>query len=61
MEELDADAGFHTETIPMNVAHDLNDVMLDPVVFQRASRHLKFKPTVDLFANNIHHQLPRYF
>ena len=61
MEEADADAGFHTDPFPMNAAHDLNDVMLDPVVFQHAARHLRFKPTVDLFANNIHHQLPRYF
>ena len=42
-------------------ALDREDVQLDPVVFHEAQRQLRFRPTVDLFANAQHHQLPRYF
>ena len=40
---------------------DKNDVMLDPYVFKKACKDLAFKPTVDLFANRQHQQVPRYF
>ena len=35
--------------------------MLSPFFFHSACKALKFKPSVDLFANAAHHQLPRYF
>ena len=41
-------------------AHDSEDVMLRPEVFQDACSALSFYPTVDLFANAQHHQVPRY-
>ena len=47
MEELESDADIHTEPFLMNIAHDLNDVMLGHVVW--------FKPTVGLFANYLRH------
>ena len=34
--------------------------MLDPNIFQRTRRHLRFNPGVYLFASNFHHQLQRY-
>ena len=40
---------------------DRDDVMLDPVVFHRARKELKFKPSCDMFANAKHHQVPRYY
>lgn len=40
---------------------DRHDVMLDPYVFRRVCRELQFKPSVDLFANRLHHQVPRYY
>ena len=35
--------------------------MLNPLVFHQARKELKYKPSVDLFANAKHHQLPRYY
>ena len=35
--------------------------MLNPLVFHQARKELKYKPSVDLFANAEHHQLPRYY
>ena len=35
--------------------------MLDPHVFRHTRRVMKFKPVVDLFASDFHHQLPRYY
>ena len=35
--------------------------MLRPFFFNTACRALKFKPSVDLFANAAHHQVPSYF
>ena len=46
---------------PYNWKRDKDDVMLEPKVFQRARRLLKFKPGVDLLASDFHHQLPRYY
>ena len=46
---------------PYNWKCDKYDVMLDHKVFQRARCLLKFKPGVDLFALDFHHQLPRYY
>ena len=40
---------------------DVNDVMLNPLVFHQARKELRFKPSVDLFANADHHQLHRYY
>jgi len=40
---------------------DKNDVMMDPRIFQRARRVLRFKPGADMFASAAHHQLPRYY
>ena len=37
------------------------DVKLDPLIYQRAKRELKFKPSADMFASYKHHQLPRYY
>jgi len=42
-------------------ARDAEDVLLDTVVCLQARDHLKFKPAVDLFPTDAHHQLPRYF
>ena len=42
-------------------ANDNNDVLLDPVIFRQAAKHLRFMPTIDLFANHDHHQCRRYF
>ena len=39
----------------------LEDVKLDPKIFQRARRELQFKPSADMFASYKHHQLPRYY
>lgn len=44
----------------VDLAHDNEDVMLAPEVFAQACSELKFHPTVDLFANAQHHQVPRY-
>ena len=49
------------EILPLNWKRDKDDVMLSPDIFRRARRVLKFKPGVDLFASDHHHQLPRYF
>ena len=43
-----------------DVAHDNEDVMLRPDVFDEACSALKIFPTVDLFANAQHHQVARY-
>ena len=43
-----------------DVAHDNEDVMLRPEVFEDACSALKFFPTVDLFANVQHQQVLRY-
>ena len=59
MENHDEDAP-NLEPFPSNVAHDLNDVMLDLMVFQQAAKQLNFKPSVDLFGNAQHHQVDRY-
>ena len=40
---------------------DRHDVMLNPLIFHKARKELKFKPSVDLFASAEHHQLPRYY
>ena len=40
---------------------DVNDVMLNPLVFHQARKEYKYKPSVNLFANADHHQLPRYY
>jgi hypothetical protein len=40
---------------------DVNDVMLDPKIFRQARKELHFKPSVDMFANQNHHQVPRYY
>ena len=53
------DQDGHVDVLPTN--GDRHDVMLDPYVFRRVSRELRFKPSVDLFANVRHHQVPRYF
>ena len=47
--------------LPLHWKHDKDDVILDPQVFRHARRVLKFKPGVDLFASDFHHQLPRYY
>ena len=49
--------GQHSQS---SQAVDLNDVMLDPTIFRQARKELNFKPSVDLFASDNHHQLPRY-
>ena len=46
MEKHDTDAQPDLEPFHSNVAHDLTDVMLDPVVFHHAAKQLKFKPLV---------------
>jgi len=55
MEKHNNDAKTDLEPFPSNVAHDLNDVMLDPVVFHQAAKQLKFKPSVDLLSTADHH------
>ena len=39
----------------------LEDVKLNPKVFQQARRELQFKPSADMFASYKHHQLPRCY
>ena len=50
-----------SEIIPFNWKRDKDDVMLDPKVIQRARRLLKFKPGVERFASDFHHQFPHYY
>jgi len=50
-----------TASLVSRKTHDPNDVMLNPLVFHNMRKVLKFKPSVDLFASEAHHQLPRYF
>jgi len=40
---------------------DRNDVKLDPRIYRQAKKFLNFKPSVDLFANAAHHQVPLYY
>ena len=40
---------------------DKEQVLLDPLIFRRAIKELKYKPSADLFASATHHQLPRYY
>ena len=47
--------------LPLNWKRDKDDVMMDPQIFRRARPVLKFKPGVDLFASDFHHQLSRYY
>ena len=61
MEKHDTDAQHNLEPFPSNVAHDVNDVLMDPIIFHQASKQLTFKPSVDLFATADHHQVERYF
>jgi hypothetical protein len=58
MARLDCDAQPALLRLPKLNKHD---VMLDPYVFRRVTRELAFKPSVDLFASDAHHQVPRYF
>ena len=44
----------------MPLTQPKEDVMLDPVIFREACKRLKFKPSVDLFANAKHHQCARH-
>ena len=44
-----------------NKAADVNDVMLNPLVFHQPRKQLTFKPSVDIFANAEHYQLQRYY
>ena len=39
----------------------LEDVKLDPAIFQRTERELRFKPSANMFASYKNHQLPRYY
>ena len=34
--------------------------MLNPEIFQKAIKHLKFKPDLDCFATRLNTQLPKY-
>ena len=34
--------------------------MLNPEIFQKAIKHLKFKPDLDCFASRLNAQLPKY-
>ena len=64
MESHDRDAAPNSPTLqstPAPYAQGREDVMLDPVVFREVCAKLKFKPTIDLFANTRYHQCPRYF
>ena len=47
--------------MPFNWKRDKDDVMLDPRIFLRARRLLKYKPVVDMFASDFHHQLSWYY
>ena len=47
--------------MPLNWKRDKDDVMLDPQIIRHARRVLKFKPGVDIFASDFHHQLPKYY
>ena len=49
------------EIIPFNWKRDKNDVMLKPDIFQQIRRSFRFKPGVDFFASDTHHQLLRYY
>ena len=62
MQNNDQDAGPELKTTLKTIpyAESREDVMLDPVVFHEITQRLKFKPTIDLFANAQHHQVPRY-
>ena len=63
MQAHDRDAARNMQisnSMPSPYAQPKEDVMLDPVVFREACKRLKFKPTIDLFANAQHHQCPRY-
>ncbi|XP_071789789.1 uncharacterized protein [Asterias amurensis] len=34
--------------------------VLHPQIFAQLCRHLQYRPTIDLFASRLHHQIPRY-
>ena len=59
--DVDAPLREKPSSSPTSLLDAKADVMMDPVVFREACKILKFKPTVDLFANANHHQLPRYY
>jgi len=42
-------------------APDIEQVLLDPRIFRKARKELRFQPSIDIFASRTHHQLPRYF
>ena len=60
MDKHHNDAQPDLETFPSNVAHDLNEFMLNIVIFHQAAKQLKFKPSVDVFATADHYQVARY-
>ena len=53
MEKHDYDAQSDLEPFPSNAAHDLNEVMLHPVIFHQAAKQLKFKSSVTCFPPQI--------
>ena len=57
----DHDGHISSQVDSLRTPADKNDVMMDPYVFRRVTRELRFKPTIDLFASYEHHQVPRYF